>query len=65
MACTVISHYFAHVLVELLAVFHLSHVDEVDDYDATHVAEPELTGYLISCAHVYFQGVALLVVSRF
>ena len=35
----VVCHYFAHVVVELLSVFGLGHIDEVDHDDAAHVAQ--------------------------
>ena len=62
MTGTVVGHDFAHVVVELLAVFALVHVDEVDDDDAAHVAQTQLTRYLVGGTQVDFESVALLIV---
>ncbi len=61
-ACAVALHYLFHVLVELLAMFGLGHIDEVDHYDAAHVAKTELTGNLVGSAEVDLKCVALLIV---
>ena len=42
-ACLVARHLRAHKLVELLTIFGFGHVDEVDDDNATHIAEAKPT----------------------
>lgn len=42
-ACAVLLHVLAHVFVEQLSVFGELHVDKVDDDDATHIAQAQLT----------------------
>ena len=55
-ACFVALHFFAHDIEQLFAVFGFLHVDEVNNDDATHVAQPQLAGYLLGRLDVYLQG---------
>lgn len=59
-AGTVVLHVLAHALVEQLAVFRQIHVDEVDDDDASHVAQSELPCQFVGSAQVGFQCVLFL-----
>ena len=61
MACPVFGHDVAHMLQKLLAVLGLRHVYEVYHYDAAHVAQPKLTGYLVGRPEVYLKRVCLLI----
>lgn len=63
--CAVIGHHFTHVFVQALAVFGLVHVYEVDHYYTSHIAQPQLSGYLFGSTHIYFEGIALLIVGGF
>ena len=61
MAGSVVGHDLPHVFEQCLTVFRLCHVDEVDDYNSAHVAEPELTGYFVGGAEIDIQGIRFLV----
>ena len=63
--CAVIGHYLAHVVIELLPVLRLVHIYEVYDYDASHIAQSELTGYLVGGADIDFKSIGLLVLGGF
>ena len=60
MTCTVFLHIFHHTLIELLAILWLCHVDEVNDNDAAHVAQSELSCKFVGCSEVNIQGIDLL-----
>ena len=61
MSCAVVGHDFFHVLVELLAVFAFGHVYEVDDDDAAHIAQAQLSCNFVGGTQVDVQGVCFLV----
>ena len=52
----IIGHRLGHVLEELLAVGGLGEVDEVDDDDAAHVTQSELSGDLFGGGDVDVEG---------
>ncbi len=58
---TIVGHKLLHVTIELLAMFLLGKVDEIDDDDATHVAQTHLTGYLVSSSEVDKECIGLLI----
>ena len=55
------AHLLLHVLVQGVAVFRRVHIDEIDDDDTTHIAEPELPRDLFGCDLVDLEGVLFLV----
>ena len=61
MAGPVFGHELAHVVEELLSVLAFGHVDEIDDDDASHVAEPELARDFLAGTEVDLESVCLLV----
>ena len=64
MAGAVFLHVFAHAFVEQLSVFGEVHVDEVDNDDASHVAQSQLSCQLVCGSEVHVQCVSLLSVVR-
>ena len=60
MAGTVLLHVLAHSFVEHLAVFGQIHVDEVDDDDSAHVAQPQLAGEFVGGAEIGVERVLFL-----
>ena len=54
-------HVLAHPFVELLAILCCVHVDEIDNDDAAHVAQPKLSGQFVGSAQVHLDGVHFLV----
>ena len=65
MACTVFSEIFNHALVEFLSVFGHIHVNEIDDDDASHVSESELSGDFVGCSEIHVKCIGLLSFRRF
>ena len=55
------SHELGHLLKEQLAVLCLVQVDEVDDDDATQIAQAQLAGDLLGGGHVYLHCGLLLI----
>ena len=62
MAGTIVGHYFPHMLHELLSVFGLVHVNEIDHNNSPHVAKAELAGDLIRSTQIDLKRIGLLVV---
>ena len=57
---TILLHVLAHTLVEHLSVFCQIHVDEIDNNDASHVSQPQLSCQFVGSTQVYIKGVSLL-----
>ncbi len=49
------------MIIQCLTVLLLVHVDKINHYDSTHVAQPQLTRYLVRCLEIYIKGVGLLI----
>ena len=60
MPCSVVCHHFTHVVVESLSVLSLSHVDVVDNNNATHVAQAQLTGNFIGSTQIDIERISFL-----
>ena len=56
----VLLHDLHHVLVELVTMLSLGHIDEVNNYDAAYITQPELTCNFIGSADVYVEGTQFL-----
>ena len=63
MSSPILLHILTHALIEHLTVFSKVHVDEIDNDDATNIAQTQLASQLVSCSQVYVEGVSLLFVS--
>lgn len=59
---TVLAHFFLHFFIELTSISCLHHIDEVDDDDPAHIAQPELAGDFGSGLQIHIQGVFFLAV---
>ena len=64
-ASLVARHLGAHEVVELFAVFGLGEVYEVDDDNATHVAQAQLAGYFFCRLEIDLQGGVFLTLTGF
>ena len=62
MPSPVVSHHFTHVVEQLLAMFRRVHVDKVDDNDASHVPQAQLTCDFVGGADIHVQGIFFLIV---
>ena len=60
----VAGHELLHGLIEFLTVLRLVQVDEIDDDETSHVAQPELAGYLFGRHEIHVHCGALLVVGH-
>ena len=60
-AGAVISHHLTHMLIKLLTVLRFIHINEVDHYDATHITQAQLPGYLVGSTKIHFECIAFLV----
>ena len=65
MTRAVVGHHLTHKVVERLPVLGLVHVDEVDDDDAAHIAQAQLTGDFVGGAQIHVERVGFLVVACF
>ena len=59
-ASTVFLHVLAHALIEQLSVFCQCHIDEIDDDDAAHISQSQLTSQLIGSTEVGLQCIGFL-----
>ena len=57
---TVLLHILAHAFIEQLSVFCKIHVDKVDNDDASHISETQLSCQLIGSAEVYIESICFL-----
>ena len=64
MSGAVVGHDLLHVVVKGLPVFLHGHVYEVDHDDAAHIAQTQLTRYLVGGGKIYVKGIRFLVGTR-
>ena len=60
MLCPVGLHQLLHLLEKRVPVFHRIHIDEIDNYDASHIPESELSCNFFGSIAVHVKGVLLL-----
>ena len=65
MSCTVTRHQLLHSGEQLVAILTFVHVNEVDDNDAAHIPQPQLTGNFIGGSQVHLISTLILSQLRF